>query len=259
VRVLQYEVDRCLAGWLLVVGAMLPGCASSGDVRGLRAEVATLRSTTGELGGELARAHEEAAASRTVALARISSLETQVAELSGHASQHATEMTRLSARLASTEATLAETRARLLARAPAALPETAPGAAARSVSPEQSYAAALATFRSGEHGQAVLDFTDFIARHPGHPLAADARYWIAEAYYREHDCRQALTEYQRVVESGADRAADALLRIGMCHASLRDRGRATQAWQRLVREHPDAAAASRARTLLGARRAGGRP
>ena len=123
-------------------------------------------------------------------------------------------------------------------------------AAPRAGNPEQEYNAALATFRSREHGQAVLDFIDFIAKHPKHPLAGNAQYWIGEAYWTQRDYRQALVEFEKVSEYGPGKAPDALVKIGLCHARLRDASRAEQAWQRVIREYPKSEAAGLAQSLL---------
>jgi tol-pal system protein YbgF len=123
-------------------------------------------------------------------------------------------------------------------------------AASRAGNPEQEYNAALATYRSREHGQAVLDFLDFIAKHPKHPLAGNAQYWIGEAYWAQRDYRQALVEFEKVSEYGPGKAPDALVKIGLCHARLRDAARAEQAWQRVIREYPKSDAAGLARSLL---------
>jgi tol-pal system protein YbgF len=123
-------------------------------------------------------------------------------------------------------------------------------AASRAGNPEQEYSAALATFRSREHGQAVLDFIDFIAKHPKHPLASNAQYWIGEAYWAQRDYRQALVEFEKVSEYGPAKTPDALVKIGLCHARLRDASRAEQAWQRVVREYPKSEAAGLAQPLL---------
>ena len=128
-------------------------------------------------------------------------------------------------------------------------PAPAP-AAARAGNPEQEYNAALATFRSREHGQAVLDFIDFIAKHPKHALAGNAQYWIGEAYWAQRDYRQALVEFEKVSEYGPGKAPDALVKIGLCHARLRDASRAEQAWQRVIREYPKSEAAGLAQSLL---------
>jgi tol-pal system protein YbgF len=123
-------------------------------------------------------------------------------------------------------------------------------AASRAGNPEQEYNAALATYRSREHGQAVLDFIDFIAKHPKHQLAGNAQYWIGEAYWAQRDYRQALVEFEKVSEYGPGKAPDALVKIGLCHARLRDAARAEQAWQRVIREYPKSEAAGLARSLL---------
>jgi tol-pal system protein YbgF len=120
------------------------------------------------------------------------------------------------------------------------------------VSPEASYNAALATLRLGEHGQAVLDFLDFIAKHPRHPLVANAHYWIGEAYYVQRDYRQALVEFQKVLDvtPGSHKVPDALLKIGLSYRGLRQDKQARTAWQRVVREFPKSDPAVKARALL---------
>ncbi|MGH7309333.1 MAG: tetratricopeptide repeat protein, partial [Candidatus Rokuibacteriota bacterium] len=50
------------------------------------------------------------------------------------------------------------------------------------------------------------------------------------------------------------RAAETLLKIGLCHANLREAGRARAAWERVVQEHPDSNAAGKARNLLATSR-----
>ena len=116
--------------------------------------------------------------------------------------------------------------------------------------PEQEYAAALATYRAGEHGQAVIEFMDFIAKYPKHPLAANAQYWIGEAYWAQRDYRQALIEFGKVFERGSAKAPDALLKIGLCHLRLNDVARAQLAWQRVVDEYPKSEPAAMARSLI---------
>ena len=116
--------------------------------------------------------------------------------------------------------------------------------------PEQEYAAALATYRAREHGQAVIDFLDFIAKYPKHPLAGNAQYWIGEAYWAQRDYRQALVEFEKVFEHGPGKAPDALLKIGLCYLRLSDVPRAQQAWQRVVNEYPKSESAAMARSLI---------
>jgi tol-pal system protein YbgF len=116
--------------------------------------------------------------------------------------------------------------------------------------PEQEYAAALATYRAREHGQAVIDFLDFIAKYPKHPLAGNAQYWIGEAYWAQRDYRQALVEFEKVFDHGPAKAPDAQLKIGLCYLRLGDVQRAQQAWQRVVNEYPKSESAAMAKSLL---------
>lgn len=117
---------------------------------------------------------------------------------------------------------------------------------------QRGYDMAMANSRAREHGQAVLDFLDFIARYPSHPLASSAQYWIGEAYYVQRDYHQALVEFQRVVDMAPSptTAAEALLKIGLAHTNRRENSRAQRAWQRVVHDYPATESAGRARALL---------
>ncbi|MBI2155737.1 MAG: tetratricopeptide repeat protein [Candidatus Rokubacteria bacterium] len=241
-------------GVMAVLAVLAAGCASRGSVRELRADVTALaaelagvRAAQTSAARDLARAQEEL----TVLDARLGAIGTSVGAV-------AADVARLAGRVDAADAALRETRARVDALPAAAPPpaERRPAPRARPAPPqtaesaEQAYAAALATFRAREHGQAVLDFLDFIAKHPRHALAGNAQYWIGEAYYVQRDHRQALAEFQKVLELGAGKVADALVKIGLCYVNLRDIPRARAAWRRVVREHGDSGAAATARGLL---------
>jgi tol-pal system protein YbgF len=248
------------------------GCATRGSVRDIQsdvskahAELTSVRLAQDLVSADLARV-----------LAELRSLDARATETQETLRESASELARLRARLQTTEDELRQTRATLAARPantvapraastpaaatpPAALPAPPDAERPRDVVGEepadQAYTAALNTFRAREHGQAVLDFLDFIAKYPQHALAPNAQYWIGEAYYVQRDYRQALVEFQRVLQMAArgPKVADALLRIGMCHANLREPAAAADAWQRVVRDYPRSDAAGKARSFLRAR------
>jgi tol-pal system protein YbgF len=262
------------------------GCATRSSVNRLRTDTANLRVEVNDLrqaqratAGELARALAE---SRPMAARTL--------EAAAAVQESTAELARLRARIEALEAEVRETKAKaarplpppaatpspappVAPPAPAPTPAPAPAPAPRRAPPrvparaertrppapraenaEQVYAAALSTFRAGEHGQAVLDFLDFIAKHPGHPLVANAQYWIGEAYYGQRDFRQAMTEFQKVLQTapGSAKAGDALLKIGLCQRRLRDEARARLTWQRVIREFPQSESAGKARAFLEA-------
>jgi tol-pal system protein YbgF len=265
-------MSRALA--LLVVLLIVSGCATRSSHTRLRSDVAAVRADL----TDLRQAQDATARELARAVADHRALQASAAEVDAALRERAVELGRLRARLEAAErdAQLAKTPALSAAPAPSP-PVSAPSAPAapvappamapppppaprprepapRTPSPEQAYGAALATFRTGEHGQAVLDFLDFIAKHRQHALAANAQYWIGEAYYAQRDYRQAVAEFQKVLQMAPSsrKAADALLKIGLAHRRLRDEARARASWQRVVREFPKSEAAAKATRLLGA-------
>lgn len=138
--------------------------------------------------------------------------------------------------------------------------EPAPASARAGPSVDELFSTAMANFRAQEHGQAVLELTDLIARFPTHSLAPAAQLWIGEAYYQQRDYRQALVELKRVAEGypKSPQVADALLKTGLCHRGLGDRSSAGAAWEQVVRDYPASAAAGQARNLLGTRESAAR-
>ena len=244
-------------GATAVLAVLATGCATRGTVNRLQTEVAALRT-------EVAASHaSQELAARDVALIRaeLEALATRARELAEGVRAAREELAKLATRLDAAEEENRKTRALVEARAPA-VPAPAPAAPAEprvearpaprvaSRAPEQAYAAALATFRAREYGQAVLDFIDFIGTYPKHALAANAQYWIGEAYHVQRDYRQALVEFQKVLEMRSGKIPDALLKIGLCHWTLRDPRRARAAWQRVVRDYPSTESARLARALL---------
>ena len=242
---------------LVALAVLACGCATRGSVRNLHSDLGALRNEV-EL---LRQAHEQISRETATALEEIKALESRVRDLTTSGNRTAGDLTKLNARLGETDESVKRLQTELIARpvvaAPPPPPEPAPRETVPSGRAEAAYATALATFRSREHGQAVLEFLDFIGKYPKHTLAANAQYWIGEAYYSQRDYRQALVELGKVLEHpGANgKAADALLKIGLCYSNLREPERANEAWTRIVNEYPSSDAAVQARSFLRNRRA----
>jgi tol-pal system protein YbgF len=264
-----------------LVAVVTAGCATRGSVQEIQTDVGKVRAEV----TEVRLAQDLVSAELARVLAELRSVDVRSAETQQTLRDAASEIVKLRARLQTTEDELRQSRlaqgtrpatppapptppppapvvrAPVATKPPAALPAPADADAAREPRDEpaeHAYAAALNTFRAREHGQAVLDLMDFIVKYPKHSLAPRAQYWIGEAYYIQRDYPQALIEFNRVLQMAptAASAADALLRIGMCHANLREPAPAAAAWQRVMREHPRSEAAGKARSFL---RAGAAP
>jgi len=99
---------------------------------------------------------------------------------------------------------------------------------------------------------AILTFYDLIATYPDSPLRESAQFLVADIYYKQKDWRGALAEFEALVAAvpRGEKAPEALLKIGLCQKDLGDGARAKRSWERVVREHPQSAAARQARALL---------
>jgi tol-pal system protein YbgF len=257
-------------GVLAILLVVAGGCATRGSVRQDQDDLQQLRT---EL-NTLREAHDQHARDTARALDQLRALDDRLRALGTVVGDTGETVRRLNERMTVLDARSRETRVEPAPRAVAAAPppepprESAPRESpardnpgrenpARETAPrvdggEAAYQAALATFRTREYGQAVLEFLDFLGKYPRHPLAGKAQYWIGEAYYIQRDWRQALVEYEKVLalDGRSGTLPEALLKIGLCYQNLREPGRAQQSWRRVVADHPDSDAAQKARGFL---------
>jgi len=241
----------------VVLAVLASGCATRGSVRNVQSDLTALRNEV----ALLRQANEQISREAATAVGEIKGLEARVRDLTSGTTRTTGDIAKLNARLGETDESIKRIQAELTTRpvvvATPPPPERPAREPVRAGQPEATYATALSTFRAREHGQAVLEFLDFIGKYPKHPLAANAQYWIGEAYFSQRDFRQALIEFQKVLEYPAanGKAADALLKIGLCYTSLREPARASEAWTRIISEYPSSEAAVHARVFLRNRRA----
>jgi tol-pal system protein YbgF len=131
-------------------------------------------------------------------------------------------------------------------------PPKTPRPSAPPLTAEQLFGRAVGNFRNGELGQAILDFEDFLAKHPGHALAGSAQFWIGEAYFAARDFQHAAVEYQKAVNLApkGEKTPDAIFKLGLSFLSMKRPDRAREVWTQLIRDFPQSDAAQRARTTL---------
>src|SRR5476651_2804510 len=124
--------------------------------------------------------------------------------------------------------------------------------AAVGVSEQGAYDAALGLFKSGDYKGAATSLDAFVKRYPESAYAANAQYWLGNAYYAQRDCKSAITAQQVVIKAYADspKAADAMLNIASCQTELKDKG-AKKTLQELIKNYPDSSAAATAKERLG--------
>jgi len=243
------------AGCAVIVAAVTASC-TSGDRAEREREIATLRSQLEEI--------KKGQDAHTRELARLSgemkALDAQSTFAIGEVKASSEDRARVKATLDENGRTLRELQdavdglRKAATPAPATPPAAAPGSSstAPDATPEQMYAAAMASVTAEEHARAAALFRELIQRFPQDALASNAQYWIGEAYYRQRDFQEAMVEFRKVVDgyAASPQIPEALLKIGLCHQALKDQARARMTWEQLTREYPGTNAATQARSLL---------
>jgi tol-pal system protein YbgF len=119
---------------------------------------------------------------------------------------------------------------------------------------KQTYDKAMELFKSGDYKAAAGALQDFVRRYPDSAFAANAQYWLGNAYYAQRDYKSAISAQQAVVENYATspKAPDAMLNIASSYTELKDKKAAKKALQQLVSKFPESSAAQAAKDRLAA-------
>ncbi len=125
-------------------------------------------------------------------------------------------------------------------------------AASVDLSEQKSYDAALQLFKDGDYKNAAISLQEFVRRYPESGYAANAQYWLGNAYYAQRDCKAAILAQQAVVKNYPDspKAADAMLNIASCQTELKAVANAKKTLTELIKQYPDSAAAATAKERL---------
>jgi tol-pal system protein YbgF len=107
--------------------------------------------------------------------------------------------------------------------------------------PETIYKNAKSLLDKEEYDAARLEFEKFINLFPDSKNADNARYWIADSYYREKWYEKSILEYQKVIEEYSDgnKVAAALLKQGYSFAELGEKANARLILKELIKKYPD--------------------
>lgn len=117
---------------------------------------------------------------------------------------------------------------------------------------QKAYDSAYALFKAGDFKNAAAALQDFVRRYAGSGYAANAQYWLGNAYYAMRDYPNAIAAQQVVVTNFADspKAPDAMLNIASCYLELKDKKTAKKVLQDLVAKFPDSTSGQTAKERL---------
>jgi TolA-binding protein len=110
----------------------------------------------------------------------------------------------------------------------------------------QTYRQAMALLDANKYSDAVLAFSSFLERHPDHPLAGAAQYYIGKAYFDQKEYKLADKEFERVLTS-YDRSSHITLTLrdlAETEDALKQTGEAAKHRQLLTSLFPQSPAAT---------------
>ena len=134
---------------------------------------------------------------------------------------------------------------------------TSTGAAAMTSPPllqgeQQAYQDAFNLLRELRYDKATLAFRDFLVKYPNGRYAHIAQYWLGEASYAQGKFKQAIKDYQALIDShpNSPKLAEAMLKIGYSQYELKNYKAAQASLEQLIKTYPGTTEAGQAKNLL---------
>ncbi|SLM32945.1 putative aspartyl/asparaginyl beta-hydroxylase (Aspartate beta-hydroxylase) (Peptide-aspartate beta-dioxygenase) [Desulfamplus magnetovallimortis] len=117
---------------------------------------------------------------------------------------------------------------------------------------EKLYMTAKSLLDQGANEDARKQFELFIEKFPKSSNADNARFWIADSYYRDKWYEKAILEYQRVIEEypRGNKVPAALLKQGYSFATLGERKSARLILEDVINKYPQSQEAALAKEKL---------
>lgn len=106
---------------------------------------------------------------------------------------------------------------------------------------DQSFRVAYADYSKGNYELALMGFTDFLRTSPGHPRAAEARYWVGECLYSQGKYKEAVEAFDLVITKhpGAEKEPAAMLKKGYAQIEMGQTSRGVETLGKLIAAHAD--------------------
>ena len=185
--------------------------------------------------------------------ARLDSMSTQVQALADNLEEVKVRLGRLNQQLAEVQTTLQSLDAKLATAAP---PAGAPGSTTPPSTPPPSadvlYSNGLRDIQGGKYDLARQGFEDYLKFYPDTDLASNAQFYLGEINYAEKKFREAVVEYDMVLDNypRSFKLAPARLKKGMALLELGERSAAIREFREVIRRFPGIEESRRASAKL---------
>ena len=243
---------------LVLLPALLAGCATKRDLRDLRAEVGSLRDSQNAQLQEIRRQTEMILDSLNLQGTRMRG------DLSNQLVQLERQLIQLQELTGQSQQRLADLRQELREREEAIRNAAAATAAADAPSPsgaaapvgagdrDELFDTSLAALERGSLATARAGFEEFVRAFPADERAAEAQLHLGATYNPASEAEGALEAYARVLELFPDspQAATALLRAAEIEIERNNDNRARSMLNQITAAYPDSPEADDARELL---------
>jgi tol-pal system protein YbgF len=105
---------------------------------------------------------------------------------------------------------------------------------------DTAFKTAYADYSKGNYELAVMGFGEFLKSYPGHPMAADAQYWIGECLYSAGKYKEAVEAMDRVAAKYpvSEKIPAALLKKGYAQIESGQSSAAVATLQQLAEKYP---------------------
>lgn len=117
---------------------------------------------------------------------------------------------------------------------------------------QQAYQEAFDLLRELRYDKATVAFRDFLSKYPNGRYAHIAQYWLGEASYAQGQFKQAIKDYQALIDSypQSPKLAEAMLKIGYSQYELKNYKAAQTSLEQLIKAYPGTTEAGQAKNLL---------
>jgi tol-pal system protein YbgF len=186
--------------------------------------------------------------------ARMDTLSTQTQGFSDNLEEVKVKMAKLAQQMGDMQSILQSLDAKLAGGAP--MPgQTAVPPSTESAPPPSAdllYSNALRDYMGGKFDLARQQFLDYLKYFPENDLASNSQFYLGEIYYSQKQYREAVGEYDKVLDGypKSFKLADARLKKGLALLEMTQRASALRELREVVRRHPGTEAERRARAKL---------
>jgi tol-pal system protein YbgF len=117
---------------------------------------------------------------------------------------------------------------------------------------EKLYNQAYTDLSLGNYDLAIQGFKNYLVKFSSGSRLAEVHYYLGESYYASDHYLEAVGEFQYIAREFSDSrlVPAALLKSGICYASLEERDLAQRTFRELIAQYPDSEEAERARMAL---------